>query len=123
MLALTLGIFMFSMAGIPPLAGFFAKLYVFLAAIDAGRTVPGVDMLTVLAVIGVLASVVGAFYYVRIVKLMYFDEPVAAPFDRAIGPELKAVLAISAIFIMFFWVYPGLVADGADAVSAALFAG
>ena len=57
---------MFSMAGIPPLAGFFAKLYVFLAAIDAG--------LVPLAVIGVLASVVGAYYYIRIVKVMYFDE-------------------------------------------------
>jgi NADH-quinone oxidoreductase subunit N len=58
---------MFSLAGIPPLAGFFAKWYVFLAAIEAG--------LFALAVIGVLASVVGAFYYLRIVKVMYFDEP------------------------------------------------
>ena len=58
---------MFSLAGMPPLAGFFAKWYVFLAAIDAG--------LYVLAVIGVLASVVGAYYYLRIVKLMWFDEP------------------------------------------------
>jgi NADH-quinone oxidoreductase subunit N len=113
-LALALAIFMFSMAGIPPLAGFFAKLYVFLAAIDAG--------LYVLAVIGVLASVVGAYYYLRIVKLMYFDEPVA-PFDRPAAFELRAVVAIAAIIIMFFFVYPGFVVDGADAVSAALFAG
>ena len=70
MLAAALAIFMFSLAGIPPLAGFFAKLYVFLAAIDAG--------LVALAVIGVLASVVGAFYYVRIVKVMYFDEAARA---------------------------------------------
>ena len=82
-LALALAIFMFSMAGIPPLAGFFAKFYVFLAAIDAG--------LYGLAVIGVLASVVGAYYYLRIVKLMYFDEP-AAGFDRPIGREMQAVL-------------------------------
>ena len=61
-------ILMFSLAGIPPLAGFLAKLYVFLAAIDAE--------LYALAVIGVLASVVGAYYYLRIVKIMYFDEPV-----------------------------------------------
>ena len=66
-LALALAIFMFSMAGIPPLAGFFGKLYVFLAAVDAG--------LYGLAIFGVLASVVGAYYYIRIVKVMYFDEP------------------------------------------------
>ena len=84
-LALALGIFMFSMAGIPPLAGFFAKVYIFLAAIDAG--------LYVLAVIGVLASVVGAFYYLRIVKLMYFDEPAGRlrPADRS---GVQAVLVI-----------------------------
>ncbi len=58
---------MFSLAGIPPLAGFFAKYFVFLAAIKAN--------LVTLAVIGVVASVVGAYYYLRIVKIMYFDEP------------------------------------------------
>ena len=61
---------MFSLAGIPPLAGFFAKFYVFLAAIKAG--------LYALAVIGVLTSVVGAYYYLLIVKIMYFDEPAQA---------------------------------------------
>src|SRR6202140_2601908 len=84
-LALALGIFMFGLAGIPPTAGFFPKLYVFLAAIDAH--------LVGLAVIGVVASVVGAFYYLRIVKVMYFDEPVGA-FDRHIAPELKWVLVV-----------------------------
>jgi NADH-quinone oxidoreductase subunit N len=113
-LALALAIFMFSMAGIPPMAGFFAKIYVFLAAIDAG--------LYGLAIIGVLASVVGAYYYIRIVKLMYFDEP-AAPFDRPAGRELEAVVAITAVLILFFFVYPGFVVDGADSVAAALFAG
>jgi NADH-quinone oxidoreductase subunit N len=114
-LALALAIFMFSMAGIPPLAGFFAKIYVFLAAIDAG--------LYVLAVIGVLASVVGAYYYLRIVKLMYFDEPVAAAYDKPIGREMQAVLLISAVVVLFFFIYPGPVVDGADQVAAALFAG
>ena len=66
-MALAMGVFMFSLAGIPPLAGFFAKLYVFLAAVNAE--------LYALAVIGVLASVVGAFYYLRIIKIMYFDAP------------------------------------------------
>ena len=69
-MAFFLAMLMFSLAGIPPLAGFFAKFYVFLAAIKAG--------LYTLAVIGVLASVVGAYYYLRIVKVMYFDEPAQA---------------------------------------------
>ncbi len=69
-MATILTILMFSLAGIPPLAGFWAKWYVFLAAINAD--------LYALAVIGVLASVVGAYYYLRIIKLMWFDEPVGA---------------------------------------------
>ena len=75
------------MAGIPPLAGFFAKLYIFLAAIDAG--------LYALAVIGVLASVVGAFYYLRIVKLMYFDEPQAARSTGRSAREVQAVMLVT----------------------------
>src|SRR3546814_12918885 len=65
-MAMAMASFMFSMAGSPPLVGFFGKFYIFLAAIEAG--------LYVLAVVGVLTSVIGAFYYLRIVKLMYFDE-------------------------------------------------
>src|SRR5580698_8290779 len=76
-LALALAIFMFAMAGIPPTAGFFSKLYIFLSAIEAH--------LNGLAIIGVVASVVGAFYYLRIVKVMYFDEPAGA-FDRPLPP-------------------------------------
>ena len=75
-MAFFLAMLLFSMAGVPPLAGFFAKFYVFLAAIKAG--------LYVLAVIGVLASVVGAYYYLAIVKIMYFDEP-AEGFYRHAG--------------------------------------
>ncbi len=71
-LALAMAVFMFSMAGIPPLSGFFGKLYIFLAAVQAG--------MWTLAVIGVLTSVVGAYYYMRVVKVMYFDAP-EAPFD------------------------------------------
>src|SRR5216683_942420 len=114
-LALALAIFMFSMAGIPPLAGFFAKFYIFMAAIDA--------RLFVLAVIGVVTSVVGAYYYIRIVKLMYFDEPVGAPFDGPIGAELKAVLVLSAVVILFFFIFPGPIFGAADAATAALFPG
>src|SRR5690606_5077533 len=89
MLAAALAILMFSLAGIPPLAGFFAKLYVFLAAIHAG--------LVTLAVIGVLSSVIASFYYIRIVKIMYFDEPKEA-FDRPAGREFAWVVGGTAIF-------------------------
>ncbi|MBV9554604.1 MAG: NADH-quinone oxidoreductase subunit NuoN [Alphaproteobacteria bacterium] len=111
-LALALGIFMFAMAGIPPTAGFFSKLYIFLAAIDAN--------LTGLAVIGVVASVVGAFYYLRIVKVMYFDEPAGA-FDRPISPELKAVLVVTAVVTLFFFLLPDPVVGSAEAAAASLF--
>ncbi len=111
-LALALGIFMFSLTGIPPTAGFFAKLYIFLAAIDA--------KLTWLAVIGVVTSVVGAFYYLRIVKVMYFDEPVAG-FDRPISAELKGVLVVSAVLTLFFFLFPGPLSGAAEAAAAALF--
>jgi NADH-quinone oxidoreductase subunit N len=116
-LAFALAIFMFSMAGIPPLAGFFAKFYIFMAAVAT----PGGGMVT-LAVLGVLASVVGAFYYLRLIKLMYFDEP-AAPFDRPMGFEVQAVLVISAVVILFFCVWPGMVVGAADAAAIVLFAG
>jgi NADH-quinone oxidoreductase subunit N len=111
-LALALGIFMFALAGIPPTAGFFAKLYVFLAAIDAN--------LVGLAIIGVVASVVGAFYYLRIVKVMYFDEPLIA-FDRPLAPELKAVLVVAAVLTMAFILWPDPVVSGATAAAASLF--
>ena len=112
-LALALFVFLFALAGIPPTAGFFAKLYIFLAAIDAH--------LVGLAVIGVVTSVVGAFYYLRIVKVMYFDEPAIA-FDRPIAPELKAVLVVAAVLTMFFILYPDPVVGGAEAAAASLFA-
>src|SRR6202034_2364026 len=82
--AFFMAMLLFSMAGIPPLAGFFAKFYVFLAAIKAS--------LYVLAVIGVLASVLGAYYYLAIVKTMYFDEP--AEGFNAMPYELRVVLAV-----------------------------
>jgi NADH-quinone oxidoreductase subunit N len=113
-LAAALFIFMFSMAGIPPLAGFLSKLYVFMAAIDAG--------LYTLAVIGVVTSVVGAYYYLRIVKLMYFDESTGV-FDRPIGVEMRGVLVVTAVLVLLFFIAPGPLATGADAAAAALFAG
>ena len=112
-LALALAIFMFAMAGIPPTAGFFSKLYIFLSAIDAH--------MTGLAIIGVVTSVVGAFYYLRVVKVMYFDEPAGA-FDRPIAVELKAVLLVAAIVTMFFFLLPDPIVGSAEAAAASLFA-
>ena len=113
-LAAVLGALMFSMAGIPPLAGFFGKLYIFRAAIDAN--------MYALAIVGVLSSVVAAYYYLRIVKVMYFDEPAEA-FDRPIGPELTAVLSVSAVVVVFFFAYPLPLLSAASVAAASLFGG
>jgi NADH-quinone oxidoreductase subunit N len=110
-MAFLLAMILFSLAGIPPLAGFFAKLYVFLAAMEAH--------LYGLAVIGVLASVVGAYYYLRIVKLMYFDEPRVTfePMPR----ELGVVLALSGFFVLFYVFYPAPLTEAAAAAAQSLF--
>jgi NADH-quinone oxidoreductase subunit N len=113
LMALAMGIFMFSMAGIPPLAGFFSKLYVFLAAIEA--------QLYVLAVVGVLSSVVGAFYYLRIVKLMYFDEP-AESFDQPFGREMSLIMGAAGAITLLFFVFPSPIVSGAEAAAASLLA-
>ena len=104
-MALVLMIMMFSMAGIPPFAGFWGKLYVFMAAIDA--------KLYTLAIVGVLSSVVAAYYYIRIIKLMYFDEPVDA-FDRMPGRELGLIQVAAAAFTMFFFLFPGPLVRAAE---------
>jgi len=110
-MAFFLAMLLFSMAGVPPLAGFFAKFYVFLAAIKAG--------LYVLAVIGVLASVVGAYYYLAIVKIMYFDEPVESFYDMPY--ELRIVLGICGLFNILFFLYPGPLVGIASAAAHSLF--
>lgn len=95
--ALLLGIFMFSMAGIPPLAGFFGKMYVFLAAVEAN--------LIPLAVIGVLASVISCFYYLKIVKIMYFDD--AGPgIEFSPTASIRALIALCIAFNVLFVFYP-----------------
>jgi NADH-quinone oxidoreductase subunit N len=111
LMAFLLAMLLFSLAGIPPLAGFFAKFYVFLAAIHAG--------LYALAVIGVLLSVVGAYYYLRIVKIMYFDAP-AERFEPMDMP-LAAVLGITGLFILLYFVYPAPLVAFADAAAKSLF--
>jgi NADH-quinone oxidoreductase subunit N len=110
-MAFLLAMLLFSLAGIPPLAGFFAKFYVFLAAIKAG--------LYVLAVIGVVTSVVGAYYYLAIVKIMYFDEPVAG-FER-MPALLRVVLGVAGVFNILFFAYPAPILGAATAAAKSLF--
>src|SRR5687767_11758785 len=84
-LAAAIAIFMFSLAGIPPLFGFWPKLLVFVAAVDAG--------LVALAVAGIVGTVVGAYYYLRIVKIMYFDEA-PSPLVRVRAPLQQAMILV-----------------------------
>jgi NADH-quinone oxidoreductase subunit N len=111
LLAFFFAMLLFSLAGIPPLAGFFAKFYVFVAAIKAG--------LFTLSVIGVLTSVVGAYYYLLIVKVMYFDEPLAKL--DPVRVELRTVLTIAGLFNIFFFAYPGPLVSMASVAAKSLF--
>jgi NADH-quinone oxidoreductase subunit N len=110
-LAFAFGMLMFSLAGIPPLAGFFAKWYVFVEAVNA--------KLYVLAVIGVLSSVVGAYYYLRIVKIIYFDEPKEAFSPAPISVRLVA--SVSAIIVLIFALAPSILTTAATAAAKSLF--
>jgi NADH-quinone oxidoreductase subunit N len=110
-MAFFLGIMMFSLAGVPPFAGFFAKFYVFLAAIKVG--------LYALAVIGVVTSVVGAYYYLSIVKTMYFDDP--TPAFVPMRPELRLVLGVTGLLVFLLGIYPGPLIDAAEAAAKSLF--
>jgi len=110
-MAFLLGTLLFSLAGIPPLAGFFAKYFVFLAAVQSG--------LYPLAVIGVVASVIGAYYYVRIVKLMYFDEPEGA--FEPMPAELGAVLGVSGVLMLAFVLIASPLVEAAGAAARSLF--
>ncbi len=112
LLAVALSVLMFSMAGIPPMAGFIGKLYVFEAAVQAG--------LYTLAVIGVLSSAVAAFYYLRIVKLMWFDEA-GAPFDKQIPREVGLVITLASLAMIVLVVIPDPLTSGAASAAASLF--
>jgi NADH-quinone oxidoreductase subunit N len=109
MMALWMAVFMFSMAGVPPLAGFFGKLYVFLAAVQQG--------FWVLAVIGVLTSVVATYYYLRIVKVMYFDAAAEKLDARPAG--VSVVMAATGLLTLLFFLFPApIIAAAQSAVSA-----
>ena len=111
-MAMFLTILMLSLAGLPPLAGFFAKYFVFMAAVEAG--------LYTLAVIGVLASVVGLYYYLRIVKLMWFDEPATAFLPAP--TELKVVLWVAGLFVFPVYLFVGgSVFSAAEAAARSFF--
>ena len=97
MLSLSLLIILFSLAGIPPLAGFFAKFYVFKSVIE--------QSMYSLAVIGLLSTVVAAFYYLRLIKIMYFDKE-KDKYDTDHHFGLKASLIITTIFILLYFIHP-----------------
>ncbi|MBF0448531.1 MAG: NADH-quinone oxidoreductase subunit NuoN [Magnetococcales bacterium] len=105
-LAVLMSIFMFSMAGIPPLAGFVGKLYIFMAAIKAG-------LLTV-AILGVIFSAIGAFYYLRVVKYMYFDEA-ESEFAMTVNSTSQAVIIISGIVIVVWGILPSALLSWTEA--------
>jgi len=114
-LAVLFAIFLFSMAGIPPMVGFFGKLFVFQAAIAA--------QLYTLAIIGVLTSVIGCYYYIRVVKIMFFDAPLLGKEDgfddRA--PSLNFVAYACGVFTLGFFVFPAPFVGAAEAAAKALF--
>jgi len=102
MLALCFLIVLFSLAGIPPLAGFFAKFYVFMAVIEV--------KMYALAIIGLLTTVVSAFYYLRIIKVIYFDKP-KKPFEESYDWGLKISLILSTILTLIYFIYPSILVD------------
>ena len=102
LLALSFLITLFSLAGIPPLAGFFAKFYVFMAVLEV-KMYP-------LAIIGLLTTVISAFYYLRIIKIIYFDKP-KKPFDESYDWGLKGSLVLSCILILTYFIYPSILTN------------
>lgn len=112
LLAAGVAILLFSMAGIPPLGGFFSKLFIFQAVVDA--------QLYALAVVGVIASVIGAYYYLRVIKVMYFDDPSEHAIDVADDPALKIVLGVSAVAMLGFIIMPASIMTWAGEAAASL---
>ena len=97
LLSVSLLIILFSLAGIPPLAGFFAKFYIFKSVIE--------QSMYFLAIVGLLSTVVAAFYYLRIIKIIYFD-PEKDKYDIDHSPWLKFSLIFSTILILFYFIFP-----------------
>ncbi len=112
MLAACIAILMFSMAGIPPMAGFFAKFYVIFAAVNEG--------MVILAVIAALSSVVAAYYYLRVVKVMYFDEP-SLLLDRKSHREIRLVATGATAINLLFFIYFTPLLTAAEVAASSLF--
>ncbi|MBD9648404.1 NADH-quinone oxidoreductase subunit N [Ensifer sp. KUDG1] len=110
-MATVLTVLMFSLAGIPPMAGFFGKYFVFMAAIEA--------QLYALAIIGVLASVVGAYYYLRVIKVMWFDDA-KGEFARTAG-ELRLVFGLSGLFVLGYVLIGGPLGNAAEVAARTFF--
>ena len=108
MLALSFLIMLFSLAGIPPLAGFFAKFYIFMAVIEM--------KMYALAIIGLITTVVSAFYYLRIIKIIYFDKP-QKPFNESYDWGLKGSLIVSSIIILVYFIYPSILTDAVSSIT------
>ena len=99
LLAISFLIIMFSLAGIPPLAGFFAKFYVFMSVIESG--------MYTLAIVGLLSTVISAFYYLRIIKIIYFDE-IKNPFDKIKNLGITSTVFLSCSVLVLFFLYPSV---------------
>lgn len=116
-MSFALAVLMFSLAGIPPLAGFFAKLMVFMAAVDAGHYA--------LVVLAVLTTVVGAAYYLKIIKVMYFDEPIGGeselPYDKNVSRETGWIIAATVAVNALFFIMPGPIISNSEEATAVLF--
>jgi len=106
-LALSFLVILFSLAGIPPLAGFFAKFYIFMAVIES--------KMYALAIIGLLTTVISAFYYLRIVKIIYFDKPKLA-FEKDYDWGLKFSLALSSILVLIYFIYPSILIKAVSSI-------
>jgi NADH-quinone oxidoreductase subunit N len=111
--AMALAALMFSMAGIPPMAGFLGKYFIFVAAVNAG--------FVTLAVVGLLASVIGAFYYLRLIKIMYFDEATEVLDPPSLTTGI--IMAASSVLMLVLFVVPAPLLNGAEAAARALFLG
>ena len=107
MVALSFLIILFSLAGIPPMAGFFAKFYVFMAVIEV--------KMYALAIIGLVTTVVSAFYYLRIIKIIYFDKP-KKPFEENYDWGLKISLILSSILILIYFIYPSILVNTVSSI-------
>ena len=107
MLALSFLIILFSLAGIPPLAGFFAKFYIFMAVIEV--------KMYALAIIGLVTTVISAFYYLRIIKIIYFERP-KEPFEKSYDWGLKISLILSSILVLIYFIYPSILVDAVSSI-------